>query len=141
MSSGFTVLDQPDMREIAALEAEIDAFNLERSGIHDARWLSIVLHDDSGALRAGLHGFTWGGYCEIRLLWVAEAERERGLGSGLLAAAEREAAARGCGHIILSTHSFQAPDFYARHGYATVARIEDSPRGHAHHMLVKYLAR
>ena len=33
--------------------------------------------------------------------------------------------------MILSSHSFQAPDFYVRRGYVEYARTEQSPRGHA----------
>jgi ribosomal protein S18 acetylase RimI-like enzyme len=97
------------------------------------------LRDESGAIRAGLAGHTWGGCCEIRFLFVREGERRTGIGSALLSAAEREAVARGCDQIVLSTHSFQAPDFYRRHGYREVGRAEGYPRAHAQLYFAKRL--
>lgn len=44
--------------------------------------------------------------------------------------------ARGCSTFYLTTLSFQAPDFYRRHGYAVLASIAGYPDG-----IVKYLMR
>jgi len=44
--------------------------------------------------------------------WVDESRCHTGIASRLLRAAE-EAASRGCRKIVLSTHSFQAPDFFS----------------------------
>jgi hypothetical protein len=41
--------------------------------------------------------------------------------------------------MLVSSHTFQAPDFYRRHGYVEYARTEDSPRGHAEIHFVKKL--
>jgi len=121
------------------LDRLVDSHNLERSGIQDAKLLSIMLRSRGGGLFAGLHGYTWGGYCEIKSLWVAEQQRRLGLGSALLAAAEHEATDRGCRRVLLTTHSFQAPAFYARHGYDEVARVTDCPEGHAYILMSKAL--
>lgn len=57
----------------------------------------------------------------------------------LLAAAEQEATRRGCDQLALSTHSFQAPGFYARFGYQECGRTPAYPRGHDQIHLVKQL--
>jgi GNAT superfamily N-acetyltransferase len=139
MADEIRCLDAPAARDLERLEHEINAFNFRATGCTDGRALAAFVRDATGALRAGLSGHTWGGCCEIRFLWVSEGERRGGLGSALLAAAEREARARGCERVVLSTHSFQAPGFYARHGYAECGRADGYPRGHAQIFLTKSL--
>jgi GNAT superfamily N-acetyltransferase len=134
-------VDEPPPRELERLEEQINQFNYRTTGFHDGRSLAVFLHDESGALRAGLAGHTWGGCCEIRFLFVRESERHTGLGTALLRAAEQEARARGCDQVVLSTHSFQAPAFYQRHGYVEVGRAPGYPRGHAQIYLRKPLVR
>lgn len=133
------IVDDPHPADILRLEAHLDAHNMALTGIDDARLLSILLTRPSGELYAGLHGHSWGGTCCIKLFWVAEGERGGGLGTAMLRAAEAEARRRGCRQIMLATHSFQAPDFYARHGFETVATIADNPMGHADIVMLKRL--
>jgi GNAT superfamily N-acetyltransferase len=130
------VLSDQDQSE---LDDRLDNHNIEHTGIRDARLLSIMLRAEDGDLYAGLHGFTWGGCCVIKTLWVAESHRGQGLGGRLLDAAGDEAAKRGCVQVVLSTHSFQAPQFYERHGYRAVATIKDYPMGHSEIMMIKRL--
>jgi len=121
------------------LNAEIIAFNEAATGYRDGALLCITARGAGGELRGGLYGWTWGGCGYIDLLWVTEDQRGTGLGSQLLTAAEQEARSRGCDQVALSTHSFQAPGFYARFGYAECGRIPAYPRGHDQIQLVKQL--
>lgn len=57
----------------------------------------------------------------------------------LLATAEEEIRRRGCDQVALSTHSFQAPGFYARFGYRECGRTPAYPRGHDQIHLIKRL--
>jgi GNAT superfamily N-acetyltransferase len=139
MADEIRCVDELSARDLEALDDEIYAFNRAATGHHDGRALAAFVRGEAGEMRAGLAGHTWGGCCEIRFLWVREAERRTGLGSALLAAAEREARARGCERMVLSTHSFQAPVFYARRGYTEYGRVEGYPRGHAQIHLTKPL--
>jgi ribosomal protein S18 acetylase RimI-like enzyme len=134
----FQAVDNASNSDIATLVARLDAFNMTTTKIFDARSLSIIMKRD-GELYAGLHGSTWGGSCEITSIWVAKADRGRGLGSDLLRSAEREARARGCRQIVLATHSFQAPGFYEKEGYRRVGTIENVPAGHANIYMIKRL--
>jgi GNAT superfamily N-acetyltransferase len=118
----------PDLAE--RLDQEISAFNAAASGHHDARMLSVAVRGDDGDLRGGLYGWTWGGCGYVDLLWVRDDQRGLGLGADLLAAAEAEIRRRGCDRVALSTHSFQAPGFYARLGYTECGRTPGYPRGH-----------
>jgi len=76
---------------------------------------------------AGLTGWTWGGSGYVEVLWVRPGFRGKGLGGGLLAAAEAEGEARGRTQMVLSTHSFQAPHFYRRRGYLECGRFREYP--------------
>ena len=92
-----------------------------------------------GRSYAGLHGHTWAGICEIKTLWIAGNERGKGLGTRLLAAAEEEARRRACRVIHLASFTFQAPGFYARHGFEEFTRLEGLPAGHANVFMLKRL--
>ena len=52
---------------------------------------------------------------------------------------EDEARHRGCRKIVLSTHSFQAPDFYRKHGFVVAGEISNYPHGHRSMFLEKPL--
>jgi GNAT superfamily N-acetyltransferase len=133
------VSDDAAGEDLQFLEEQINDYNFATTGIHDARGLVIVLRESDGRIYAGLSGHTWGGVGEVRFLWVDESRRHTGVGSRMLRAAEHEARARGCGKIVLSTHSFQAPAFYLKHGYVVAGEFSDYPRGHRSIFLEKDL--
>lgn len=124
----------------ALLEERIYEFNSRATGIYDGTLLSASIIDESGKLVAGVSGHTWGGCCTIVLLWVDTALRGTGVGRALMKAAEDEAVRRGCRQIILSTHSFQAPQFYEKLGFRRIAAIPNNPVGHEDLIYLKELA-
>ncbi len=93
------------------------------------RW--ILGRDTQGAIQAGLLYLTAFDWLFVHLLWVAEAYRKQGQGSRLLKEAEAAAKEAGCVGAYLDTFTFQAPDFYRRHGYREFGRLDDFPPGHA----------
>jgi GNAT superfamily N-acetyltransferase len=138
-ASELIISTNPAPDEIQYLEDRIYEFNSTATGISGGEWLAIFVRDADARIIAGISGALWGGCLEIRQLWVEQALRRQGLGTRLLVAAEQEARTRGCRQILLATFSFQAPDFYARHGFEVVAAVNDHPRGHANLILRKYL--
>jgi ribosomal protein S18 acetylase RimI-like enzyme len=140
MTDAIAIVDAPDPALAARLDDEIAAFNFDATGIRDARDLAAALHDDHGELVAGIQGWTWGATGWVERLWVRADARHRRLGTRLLTAFETEARARGCAQLGLTTHSFQAPDFYRRHGFEVVGEMPGYPVGHASLLLRKGLA-
>ena len=134
------LLDEVQCQELEAfLVDRIYEFNSEATGYFDGRLLGASIGNNAGDIIAGVSGHTWGGCCEISHLWVSEHHRGRGLGSALLQATEAQALRRGCLQVVLITHSFQAPEFYARHGYQRKYAIEGRPRGYSDIVFVKSL--
>ena len=131
---------EPDDALAARLDDELAKFNFDTTGIRDAEDFAATLHDDDGALLAGVQGWTWGATCWVERLWVREDVRDRGIGRQLMLAVESDARARGCGQLALTTHSFQAPGFYRRLGFEVVGELDDYPVGHASLLLRKRLS-
>ena len=133
------VTSEPTADQVAWLEDRIYEFNSGATGITGGSWLAIFVRDDAGRLIGGICGSAWGECVELRQVWVDPAWRRQGLGTRLLGVAEGEARRRGCRQIVLTTFTFQAPGFYARHGYEVVAQIDDHPRGHRSLLMRKRL--
>lgn len=106
---------------------ELDRFNAAATADVPASEELTVRLEEGGELLAGLSGWTWGSAAGIGMLWVREDQRGTGAGARLLAAFEHEAAARGCRHVFVTSFTFQAPDFYRRHGYVEMFRWESVP--------------
>lgn len=129
--SGHRLDAAPTADEVAFLDAELDRFNSTQTARDDFKPLNLVVRDDNGAVIAGLKSQTGWDWLYVQVLWVHEERRGSGLGSQLLQAAEAEAQQRGCIGSCLTSYTFQAPEFYARHGYSTFGQIDDYPVGQA----------
>ncbi|MFH9673280.1 GNAT family N-acetyltransferase [Streptomyces sp. NPDC017405] len=101
--------------------------------------LQVWALDAAGGLAGGLTGHTWAAWLHVGCLWVDARHRGTGLGTRLLAEAERLAAARGCTASRLETWDFQAPDFYRGQGYEVAGVIPGYPPGITEYILTKRL--
>jgi ribosomal protein S18 acetylase RimI-like enzyme len=131
---------EPRPEDVRFLEDGLYAFNVQATGISDANLLGLFARAADGSPKGGAFGWTWGGTCYIRYLFVLESLRGRGLGTRLMRAVEKEARFRGCRQILLETHDFQAPAFYRKLGFEVVGQVAEYPRGHRYLTLVKHLA-
>jgi GNAT superfamily N-acetyltransferase len=138
-ASKFIIDTEPTPSDVQYLEDRLYEFNASVTGITDGAYLAIFVRDEQNRIVAGICGNTWGGCCEIRQFWVEESRRKQGLGTKLFEAAEQEARRRGCTRMLLMTFSFQAPAFYAKHGFEVLATVDDHPRGHRNFLLRKHL--
>jgi GNAT superfamily N-acetyltransferase len=124
----YQVEDNPEPLDIEFLETQIRREASAAMGLGDEAELAIFIRDGD-AIVAGISGWTWGDCCELQSLWVQPSLRGRGLATRLIAAAETEAATRGCSQTVHFTYDFQARGLYERNGYELVARVENFPSG------------
>lgn len=96
------------------LNKGLDEYNFSATGTTaaDQSHFSVKVVDESGAIVGGLAAWTWAGLCGINMLWVREPSRHDGWVSKILLAAEEEARRRGFDRLIVSSFTFQAPQFY-----------------------------
>jgi ribosomal protein S18 acetylase RimI-like enzyme len=138
--SAVEILDEAQCIELeAALVDHLYRFNAKATGCDDGKLIGGSIRADSGELMGGFSGHTWGGVCVVTHLWVAEAYRGLGIGRSLLQNAEAQARRRHCTWSILTTHSFQAQEFYERVGYRRVSSVEDWPVGYSNVLYRKRL--
>jgi GNAT superfamily N-acetyltransferase len=119
----------PDPDDVALLASRVTEHSQRATGLPNPVELAAFVRDPDRAIVAGVHGWTWGGCCELDHLWVDPARRGEGLATALLDAAEAEASARGCTLVVLFTHEHQAPDLYPRRGYQRVGQVTGYPAG------------
>lgn len=129
----------PAAADILKIQNELRDFNRRYSSDDNYRSLTIFMRDAEQVLVGGLLGETYWGWLHISVLWIAEHYRGKGFGKKVLDLAENEAIARGCHSVHLDTMSFQAVEFYERHGYTTFGVLNDIPVGHSRHFLMKKL--
>ena len=129
----------PNENEIRYIRESLYRFNEEMVGSDGHAPINIVEYDGDGNIIGGIIGGTYWGWMYVDILWVHEDHRKKGIGSKLLLEAEKEAIRRGCHHVHLDTMSWQAPDFYKKHGYETIGILPDIPSGNQKYLLIKAL--
>ena len=134
----LSIEDNPSWSDREFIDERLGAYN--EGFLQDARYdyFGLFVRGASGEIRAGLIGNLYSGWLFINLLWVHAELRRLGIGSGLIAEAERRAVAFGCHSAFVDTFSFQGPDFYPKFGYE-VFGILDYPPDHKRIFLRKPL--
>jgi GNAT superfamily N-acetyltransferase len=133
--------EAPADSDAAMIERGLAEFDAEQVGIRDRRRLAVLMRDAAtGQTLGGVLGRTSLGMLFVDLVYLPKTLRGRGLGSRMMGMAEQEAARRGCRSGALITTSFQAPGFYARHGWHELARVPCDPPGTFRELMSKTLA-
>jgi len=130
----FSTTDTPPADELLAVDTGLEQHNYAAAPLTEVSQLAAFATDEAGTVVGGAVGRTWGKCCELLQLWVTPELRSHGVGSRLLQEFEAHARTRGCSTFYLTTLSYQAPEFYRRHGYAVLAQIAGYPNG-----IVKFL--
>ncbi|WP_062513054.1 GNAT family N-acetyltransferase [Halobacillus sp. KGW1] len=99
--------------------------------------ISFLLKEDDDTIVGGITANMFWHHMHIEFFWVEETLRGKGYGSALLEKMEAAAREKGCRFIHLDTFSFQAPDFYKRHGFEVFGTLEDHPEGFAQYYMIK----
>ena len=140
MNPVVTLTDAPDREAEHAIESGLARYNAEQAGIADSRPLAVLVSDSAtDNVVGGLLGRTSLGVLFVDLFFLPDALRGHRLGSRILQLAEDEARRRGCEAAVLYTISFQAPEFYERHGYRRFGTIDCQPPGTSRIFLSKAL--
>ena len=71
----------PTQEQVAALWQKLNEFNSSKTGPIDYTQLLLESRNSAGVLEGGLIGNIYDRWLHVHLLWVAEEERGRGLGS------------------------------------------------------------
>jgi ribosomal protein S18 acetylase RimI-like enzyme len=140
MRPDLTLTDAPDAAARDAIGNGLAQYNEEQTGISDVRPIGVLISDpETGQVVGGLIGRTSLGLMFIDLVYIPAAYRGARLGSEMLEMAEAEARRRGCCSAVLVTISFQAPGFYAKHGYTEMGRVPCHPPGTSRVLMWKAL--
>lgn len=135
----LVVESHPDPADVALLEERVTAAAAMAAGLEAEQELAVFLRDDHDLIVAGISGITWGGYCDLHLLWVSPSLRRRGLARRLLASAEDEARRRGCSFVMLFAYDLLTPGLYEGLGYEVLAIVPDCPAGSSARLFRKIL--
>jgi GNAT superfamily N-acetyltransferase len=141
--TGDPILTFPERRDPQAetvVTAGLAEYNRETFGRVDSRTLDILVHDDNGKIVGGLLGRSSLGLFFLDLFYLPPKLRRGGLGSRMIRLAEDEARERGCTAAFVYTVTFQAPEFYEKHGYRRFGEIACPPDGATRIFLTKSLA-
>jgi len=99
----------------------------------------IIIRNNANEIVAGILTKIYLKCMYVELLWLNEELRGNRMGSKLLEEVEDYARENGCTFIHLDTFSFQAIDFYKKHGYMIFGTLKDYPEGVKRYYLKKNL--
>ncbi|WP_078393805.1 GNAT family N-acetyltransferase [Shouchella patagoniensis] len=134
--------NEPSKKDKQFIEEALYSFNLDHLP-QDLRGryeeISLFLKDEQGVVHGGILGEICWNWLEIEYLILDADVRKEGYGSQLLMEIEKIAIAKKCDFIKVDTLSFQALDFYKKHGYHVFGSIDNVGREFEHYYLKKNL--
>ncbi|KEK24640.1 GNAT family N-acetyltransferase [Bacillus gaemokensis] len=101
--------------------------------------INLFLKDGHSKVRGGILGEICWNWLEIHTFMIDEDIRKLGYGTKLLLEIEKIALEQHCDFIKVDTLSFQALDFYKKHGYQEFGVLGNVGRDYQHYYLKKDL--
>ncbi|MER2007617.1 MAG: GNAT family N-acetyltransferase [Psychrobacillus sp.] len=101
--------------------------------------VNLFIKNEKDQVLGGIMGEVCWNWLEIHVLIMDESLRKNGYGSKLLMEAEEIAKERKCDFIKLDTLSFQALEFYKKHGYEVYGTLPYVGRDFDHYYMKKDL--
>lgn len=141
MRTELVLTDTPTDAAQSIIEDGLADYNEQQAGYRDWRGLAVLVTDNDDEVLGGLVGRTSLGLLFVDLFYLPPSLRRSGIGARVLRLAEEEANRRGCVSAVLFTISFQAPEFYARHGWHEVSRVPCLPPGTSRVIMAKSLVK
>lgn len=132
-------VEKPEQSVWGLIGQGLNDFNTEHGGDDNAQRICFAVQGPGQEIVGGVIAEIYWDWLYIDLMWLKEEHRKCGYGSRLLTLVETEARQRGAKHAFLDTFSFQAPDFYKKHGYQVFGALQDFPPGHQRYFLTKEL--
>ncbi len=102
----LVIESDPDPEHARFLDDRIYEFGVQATGITDGKLLAVLLRGPDGKVVGGAYGWTWGGTCYIRHLFIPASMRGRGLGTRIMRTVEEER-----GHVDASRSCWRLTTF------------------------------
>lgn len=135
----IALVEDPERSVHGIIDRGLNDFNQQQAGDAHYGRICFALYAPDHEIVGGILGETHWNWLFIELLWIREDTRHHGYGHRLLVSLEEEGRRRGAQMAYLDTFSFQAPEFYKRHGYRVYGELKDFPPGHQRLYLMKEL--
>jgi GNAT superfamily N-acetyltransferase len=132
-------IEKPEQKVWGIIGQAINQYNTQQAGDEKAQRICFAVQGPDQEIAGGVIAAVYWDWLFIDLMWMREDLRSQGFGNRLLKLVEEEARERGAKHAYLDTFSFQAPDFYKKHGYQVFGELRDFPPGHQRYFLRKEL--
>ena len=141
MNEEFSIVyvEKPEESAWGIIGRGLNEYNHQQAGKENFQRICFALRSSTQEIVGGAVGELYWGWFHLDLLWLKEEFRGQGYGHRLLEQIEAEAQKRGAKHVYLDTFSFQAPEFYKKHGYQVFGELPDFPAGHQRYFLTKGL--
>lgn len=132
-------IERPQDSAWGIIGRAINEYNTQQAGDDESKVLCFGLKGPDEVIVGGVVAQIYWDWLYVDLMWIKEDLRGHGYGHRLLTMLEDEARKRGARNAFLDTFSFQAPEFYKKHGYQVFGQLQGFPAGHQRYYLTKQL--